>query len=251
MNLLVANWKMAPDTPKAAVVLAKKTAALARTHKKTLTLAVCAPFVHIPLIAKSLGLASLGAQSTAPTDTIASTGLVSAGMLKSAGVKYCIVGHSEARARGDSNALVKEQFDQLFAKKIIPILCVGEKERDPQGWYLSSIKDQLESALLGVPKAALKRIVIAYEPIWAIGSNAVREATPTECREMIIFIRKIVSDLYEGEKVNIQILYGGSVNEENAGTFITEGTAQGLLVGRASLDVKIFTKLTARVASVS
>lgn len=251
MILLAANWKMAPDTPKAALAIAKRTAAIARSTKKKLNLVVCAPCVHTVSIAKQIRPALLGAQSAAATETVASTGLVSAAMLKAVGVMYCIVGHSEARARGETNEVVKAQFDQLIAKKIIPILCVGEKERDAQGWYLSSIKDQLESAFVHVSKAALKRIVIAYEPVWAIGAKAVREATPAECREMVIFIRKIISDLYNGEKISIRILYGGSVTADNASTFITDGEAEGLLVGRTSLDPKAFATLATRIAEVS
>ena len=116
MILLAANWKMAPDTPKAALALAKKTATIARNTKKKLGLVICAPYIHIPIISKHIRPAFLGAQSTASTDTVVSTGLVSAGMLKSAGVAYCIVGHSEARARGENNDTEKAQLDQLIAK---------------------------------------------------------------------------------------------------------------------------------------
>lgn len=251
MNLIVANWKMAPDTTKAATALAKKTATIAKTYKKKTSLVVCAPFVHLAPIAILRRPASLGAQSVGSTDVVASTGLVSATMLKSIGVEYCIIGHSESRSRGESNDEVKAQLDRLLAKKITPILCVGEQERDTHGWYLSTVKDQIESALANVPKATLKRIVIAYEPVWAIGAKATREATPIECREMVIFIQKVINDLYNGEKVSPRILYGGSVSVENAATFITEGTVQGLLVGRVSLDPKAFGTLVKNVSLIA
>lgn len=250
MNLIVANWKMAPDTTKAATALAKKTATIAKTYKKKASLVVCAPFIHLAPIATLRRPASLGAQSVGSIDTVASTGLISATMLKSLGVEYCIIGHSESRSRGESNDDVKAQLDRLLTKKITPILCVGEQERDTHGWYLSMVKDQIESALLNVPKATLKRIVIAYEPVWAIGAKAAREATPAECREMIIFIQKVISDLYNGDNVSPCILYGGSVSAENAAMFITDGAAQGLLVGRVSLDPKAFATLVKNVSLI-
>lgn len=251
MKILIANWKMAPDTGVQAVALAKATAGVARTYKKTVTVVACVPFIHVMSVTKSAKSLAVGAQTVAPTTTVAATGMVSAGMLKGAGCTYCIVGHSESRARGETNELIKQQLDTLLDKKIIPILCVGEKTRDAQGWYLSVMKDQLESALLDVPKATLKRIVIAYEPVWAIGADAVREATPAESLEMIIFIRKIIADLYD-EKIAAQvtILYGGSVSETNGHTFVREGGADGLLVGRVSLEPKRFAKIADSLAKI-
>lgn len=239
MKLLIANWKMAPETPAQAKLLAKATAAIARTHKKNVAFVACVPFVHLTTVAATARTLVLGAQDVSAGLNIASTGQVSAGMLKSLNAAYCIIGHSESRARGDTNELVKAKLERLLEKKIQIILCVGEKSRDVQGWYLSEIKDQIETALLEVPKAALKRLIIAYEPLWAIGSAATRVATPAECREMIIFIRKLLTDLSDEKTARaVPILYGGSVDEENAASFITEGEAGGLLVGRVSLAIK-------------
>ncbi|MBP6904567.1 MAG: triose-phosphate isomerase [Candidatus Pacebacteria bacterium] len=251
MKLLIANWKMAPDTPVQAVALAKATAGIARTYKKGVTIVVCVPYVHIGHLAKATKTLLIGGQTVAATTTIASTGLISASMLRAVGCSYCIVGHSESRAQGETNETVQQQLHALLDKKIIPILCVGEKTRDTQGWYLSIIKDQIESALENVPKSTLKRLVIAYEPIWAIGEAADREATPGESLEMIIFIRKIIADLYD-EKIaaSITILYGGSVNETNGHTFIREGGADGLLVGRVSLEPKRFAKIADSLSKI-
>ncbi len=250
MKLLIGNWKMAPDTAVQAASLAKATATIARTYKKSLSVIVAVPSIHLAAVTKAAKNLPLAGQTIAPTMAVASTGLVSASMLKGAKAGYCIVGHSESRARGETNEIVREQIDCLFEKKIIPILCVGEKERDAQGWYLSVIKDQLESAFADVPKATLKRVVVAYEPVWAIGAQATREATPAECQEMIIFIRKIIADLYD-EKVaaSIKVLYGGSVSETNAYSFVTDGGADGLLVGRVSLEPKRFAKLAQSIST--
>jgi len=249
MKLLIANWKMAPETPKQALVLAKATVAIAKKTKKHLHLVVCVPFVYLTSVHTSVRTLVLGAQDVATTTSVASTGKISAPLIKGTGATYCIVGHSETRALGDTNETVKEKVERLLEAKLNPILCVGEKERDSHGWYLSTVKDQIESALGGVAKPQLKRFVIAYEPVWAIGSTATREATPAECTEMIMFIRKILVDMYDEKTARVvSILYGGSVSEENAEAFVTDGGANGLLVGRVSLQSKRFAKLAERIS---
>lgn len=247
--ILIGNWKMAPGNTLKAVSLAKKIKNIANINKKNLFVIVCPPFVYLNSISKQVKNLNIGAQTVAPLDSIAQTGLVGVEMLKSFGTKYCIVGHSELRARGEDNESTKKQVTLLLSKNIKPILCVGEKERDNHGWYLSSVKEQIETALSGVQKNALKNIIVAYEPVWAIGNNAERVATPSECQEMVIFIKKIISDMY-GEKVSntIPILYGGSVDEKNAINFVTSGNADGLLVGRVSLDPKRFGEIAKSIA---
>lgn len=250
MLLLVGNWKMAPEKPAQAADLIKKTHAIAKMFKKTLSLVSCVPTVHLSIALKGAKVPLVvGVQGVAAIPAVAQTGLVSAAMIKAYGAAYCIVGHSESRARGEVNELVAEQTMQLLEKKVTPIVCIGERERDVQGWYLSVVKDQLEAVLATIPEGALKKIVIAYEPIWAIGKDAVREATPAECLEMVIFIRKVLAD-HAGEKAaaKVPILYGGSVDEYNARAFVTDGGAQGLLVGRVSLEPKRFALLAKAIA---
>ncbi len=244
MILIVGNWKMAPEKTIDAQRLAKTTLSLSKKYKKNLSIVTCPPFIHISSVSKISKSLKLGAQTVSPSVDIAQTGAISAGMLKSFGVSYCIVGHSESRTKGETNEIVAQQTLRLLEKKITPIICIGERERDHQGWYLSEVKDQLEAVLSVIPKTAIKNVVIAYEPVWAIGAGAQREATVLECREMIIYIRKIIADHF-GVKVGdaISILYGGSVDEKNAKNFIIEGKAQGHLVGRVSLDTKRFTAL--------
>ncbi len=240
MIYLIGNWKMAPEKSLKAVELTKASAAIAKQYKKSVTTIICPPALFLSGAQKQVKVPLLiGAQGVAASDAVAQTGLMSAAMLKDVGAQYCIVGHSEMRARGDSNTYVKEQVMRLLEKKISPILCIGEQQRDEQGWYLSEVKEQLETAFADLAPLQAKKIIIAYEPVWAIGSKATRAATPMECREMLIFIRKFLSDRY-GEKVakTIPLLYGGSADEFNAQTFITDGEAQGFLVGRVSLDPK-------------
>lgn len=253
MILLVGNWKMAPEKSTDALVLAKKTLEIAKIYKKSIQTVVCVPSIHLPLLTKNIKKnLFIGGQGVASNTEIAQTGLLSAGMLKSYNANYCIVGHSESRSRGETDADVLGSTTLVLQKGITPIVCVGEKERDNHGWYLSTVKSQVESIILGTPKAQLKKIVFAYEPIWAIGSNAAREATVSECREMVIFIRKVISDATDTKTANsIKILYGGSVNEQNASTFILEGGAEGLLVGRTSLDAKRFGILAKTLSNIS
>jgi triosephosphate isomerase len=252
MVYLIGNWKMAPEKSVQAVDLIKKTNNIAKQYKKNLVLIVCPPAVFLSTAMKNIKVPLLlGAQGITGSELVAQTGLMSAGMIKDTGAQYCIIGHSETRARGDSNANVKDQLTRLLEKKIIPIVCIGEKNRDAQGWYLSEVKEQLETALADLGPAQVKKILIAYEPVWAIGASATRAATPAECREMIIFIRKMLSDKY-GEKTAsaITVLYGGSADEVNAKTFLTEGNAGGFLVGRVSLDAKRFAALAKSISSL-
>ncbi len=253
MILLIGNWKMAPEKSTDALILAKKTLETARLYKKTLKTVICAPSIHLPTLTKSVkSTLYIGGQSVSSSIEIAQTGLVSAGMLKSYGATYCIVGHSESRARGETDRQVLDTVNLLLQKKIVPVICVGEKERDTHGWYLSAVKEQIEKVVSNVPKAGLKNLVFAYEPIWAIGKDAAREATVVECREMIIFIRKVIADAVDQKTANsVPILYGGSVNEQNGASFVTEGSANGLLVGRVSLDSKKFGALAKSLALVA
>ncbi len=244
MILLVGNWKTAPEKTSDASSLSRTALALTKKYKKQIEIVVCPSFVHLVPVVKISKALKVGAQTAAPSHDGAQTGLCSVGQLRSLGVSYVIVGHSESRARGETNATTAEIVSRVFEKKLIPILCVGERERDAHGWYLSEVKDQIETALAGISKASLKQLVIAYEPVWAIGAHATREATPSESLEMIIYIRKIITDMFGSRAGDtIRILYGGSVNEKNARQFIIDGGADGLLVGRVSLDAKRFATL--------
>lgn len=252
MILLVGNWKMAPNKSSEALNLAKKILLVSKTYKKSIQTVICAPSIHIPLLAKNIkNTIFIGAQSVSGYEDIAQTGLLNANMIKDYGAMYCIVGHSEVRARGESDESIVLAVNSLLNKKVTPIICVGEKDRDAHGWYLSTVKDQVEKIINSIPKASLKKIVLAYEPVWAIGKEAKREATPVECREMIIFIRKTIADLVDAKSAQaIPILYGGSVNDQNAVNFIKEGESQGLLVGRASLDIKKFSAIMKNIVSI-
>lgn len=169
-------------------------------------------------------------------------------MLADAGSVYSIVGHSERRALGETNEEVSKKVKASLENKIYPILCVGESDRDEALEYLNVLRDQIVEAYDKIPKSRVKDIVVAYEPIWAIGKKAKRGATPLEIREMVMFIKRVIGDLYKTKSLPpTKILYGGSVDEKNVSEIISEGGVDGLLIGRASLDPKKFTEILKKI----
>ncbi len=243
-RIVIGNWKMNPVNSKEATKLFTEIKKNISKIKKIDTVA-CAPFVFLDSLKKiSAGKLKLGAQNTYPGDVGAQTGEVSTSMLVNLRVNYAIVGHSERRAMGEKNEDVNKKIKSLISVGIVPVLCLGEKERDPEHSYLGFVKTQIEECLEGVSKSALNNIIIAYEPIWAIGSSATRPATPAEFFEMSIFIRKVLNDKFGGKNVEgIRIIYGGSVTPDDTLPFLIEGKSDGFLVGRASLDSKKFIKI--------
>jgi triosephosphate isomerase len=241
-KLIIGNWKMNPRTSREARAHFS-TIKKAVAPFKNVDVAIAAPFVFLTELSKLAGAGlALAAQNVSSEKEGPYTGEVSAGMLAGQKAKYVIVGHSERRALGDANAAIAQKVQAVLAAKMTPVLCVGETERDSGMWYLGTVKTQLEECLAGVPKAALSRIVIAYEPVWAISTTANhRDATPEDAVEMRIYIQKVLADLFGAPTADkVRILYGGSVDEKNALGFLIGGRADGLLPGRASLTPKKF-----------
>ncbi len=210
---------------------------------KNLDIAIASPSVYIGELSKIANASlKLSAQNVSAEKEGAFTGEVSAEMLSNFKITYTIVGHSERRELGEANDFINKKIKQLLLKDITPILCVGEKERDGGMFYLGVVKTQVEECLAGIPKNSIAKIVIAYEPVWALSTTANRrDATPEDFEEMRIYIRKIVSDMagaVAGKE--IRILYGGSVDEKNAEGFLSHGKADGLLPGKASLNPEKF-----------
>jgi len=237
-HIIIANWKSNPDS----VIKARGVfSGILKLNKnlKNKKIVICPPYPYLFLGDKLKSpKIFLGAQNTFIDTEGSFTGEVKAEMLKSMNVKYVIVGHSERRKIGDSDEYISKQITTILKNKLIPILCVGEIKRDHDGHYLSFVKNQIVNDLSGINKNSIKNIIIAYEPVWAIGKGAVREATGEEFTEMKIYIRKVLSDLYGANIAkSVKIFYGGSVKKDNAKIFIDSG-ADGLLIGRDSLDVK-------------
>jgi len=203
---------------------------------------VCPPLVYISELKKlTTGYRCvLGSQNAWFEKEGAFTGEVSLSMLASIGVQYVIVGHSERRAMGETDELVNKKVLAGIKEKMTVVLCVGERERDQDGEYMRFISEQIKDALHGVQKKELKQIVIAYEPIWAIGKHADHPASIDDALEVTILIKKTLADMFGKDGAIISILYGGSVDAKNAWEFLLKSQVDGLLVGRASLDPKVF-----------
>jgi triosephosphate isomerase len=242
-KIIIGNWKTNPLVGKEAIKLGSEISKLVIGIKKT-EIVICPPFIYLENLKKILKKVLLGAQDSFYEESGAFTGEVSAKMLFNTGVKYVILGHSERRAKGEDNVEVNKKVKAALSLGIIPILCFGESERDENNEYLNIIKLQIEEGLSGVSKNLIAKIIFAYEPVWAIGKDAVREARPEEFLEMSIFLKKILSDKFSAKMIEgLRIIYGGSVHPENAIGFIKEGNAHGFLVGRDSLDAKKFLQI--------
>jgi len=234
---------MAPVTPAAAKKLAEKVKKASAELQKTDTV-ICPPFIFLDEAGKATSKCALGAQNAFYEAEGAFTGEVSPHMLVNSGVKYVILGHSERRALGESNELIAKKIAMSLKVGLTVILCVGEKERDDEGQYLHILEEQIKNSLKGISKKQIGVVVIAYEPVWAIGAKATGVITPEALLETVIFIRKVLSDIYDKKiALSVSILYGGSVDEKNSGDFLKVQGIGGLLVGRASLDAEKFIKI--------
>lgn len=237
-KIVIANWKLNPVGDKEAKALFLKTRSLAKELKKT-EVVICPPFLYLGAFykLKTPKNMQLGSQNSFWEEKGAFTGEVSAGMLKSHDVKFSIVGHSERRAMGETDKEISLKINALLKQEIIPVLCVGEKERDMHGEYLSFIKNELFDSLAGVQKKQLKNIIIAYEPIWAIGKSQRDAMSPGGVHETVLLIRKFLTEKYGADSAKLpRIIYGGSAEGENAEKLMNEGHVSGFLVGHASLD---------------
>lgn len=242
-KIIIGNWKMNPLTLKEAEKLFSGAVKGISGIKKT-GIVICPPFLYLQRLKKLSKKISLGAQNAFFGDVGAFTGEVSGEMLYNIGVKYVILGHSERRALGESNDCINKKIKSALMAGIVPILCVGEDVRDESHSYFNLVKTQLEECLLSVSKNSISKIIIAYEPVWAISSTPNRkDANPADSLEMAIFIRKVLSDKFSKDAIQMRIIYGGSVSEKDAYEFLKNGGVNGLLVGRVSLDAKKFTEI--------
>ena len=219
------------------------------TNTPAVDVVVCPPFTYISVLAKSSAPVSVGAQDVFWEESGSYTGEVSAAMLKDSGAAYVIVGHSERRAMGETDEMVSKKVDAVLKAEMKAVVCVGEKERDPHGDYLAFLKNQITESLSHVSKKMMSNIVIAYEPIWAIGKSYSNAMTGKDMQEISIFIKKILTDTFgKDEVVKTPVLYGGSVAPINAQDIIDHGAIDGFLVGRQSLEAKSFGEIITIVA---
>ncbi len=237
---------MNPATISAVTELAR---AIGKTVKKypEVSVAVAPPFPFISTLNKVAPGVSLVAQNMHDQALGAFTGEVSPSQLAGLGVRGVIIGHSERRAMGESDEMVAKKVLSALKYKLTPIVCVGEITRDPNGNFFTHIENQIVSALSKIPKAKFKEVVIAYEPIWAIGTG--ENATPEDVVEMQLFIAKVLAKHFGRAVVpQVRIIYGGSVNEKNVAQLWSTGHVNGFLVGGASLHADAFKTIIYTVA---
>lgn len=235
--LVVGNWKM-NGSRSGSVELAGRIASSFSAGDGRVECAVCPPDVFLADVATALGRSGvgLGAQNVSQFERGAYTGDVSASMLADFDCTYVLVGHSERRACfGESSSQVAAKFVAAQSKGLVPILCVGETLAERQtGRAFDVIAEQLDAVLETAGLDALTSAVVAYEPVWAIGTGEV--ASPAQAQEMLAFIRARLGE----EADTLRLLYGGSVNAENATQLFEQRDIDGALVGGASLQAEQF-----------
>lgn len=245
--LVIANWKMNPQTLSEAKKLLESTKkATEKARGVTIVVAPPAIFLHDLRASYRGKKLSFGIQNAHQEPAGSYTGEISLTQARTTGAEWAIIGHAERRAIGEGDEDIRKKVAAALALKMTPILCIGEKTRDASGEHLSLIKAQLKSGLADVPAAKLPKVVIAYEPVWAIGAQEAMK--PHDMHEMAIFIRKTLFETYGKPGMSAKILYGGSIDENNAPAMMHEGDVEGLLVGRASADTARFARLLSAIA---
>lgn len=247
--LIIGNWKMNPDTITDAKKLFTQIKQAAKKNSQA-DVVIATPYVFLSELKKITPGNNffLGAQNVSFEIKGAHTGEVSMAMLSDCGVAYVIVGHSERRAAGESDEAVAKKIQTVLKAKAIPVVCVGEKVRDGQGNFYLQVEAQIVSALSDIPKNRLKDVVVAYEPIWAIstGDGKGKTATAEDVVEMHLYIHKVLAKHF-GRNIatKVRVIYGGSVNAENAKSLHDTKAAAGFLVGGASLKAADFATVMA------
>jgi len=249
-KLIAANWKMNKTIRES-----REFAETLKSGRESLSacdLLVCPQFMALPRVCGVLDGTeiSVGAQDLFWEDSGAFTGEISAGMIENAGATYVLVGHSERRhVLGEGNDIVTLKLKAAIRSSLTPILCVGEQiEQREAGAHESCVREQLETALEQVSADEMGRVVIAYEPVWAIGTG--KTATAADAVAMHTYIRGWVRDKFRGDIAGrLRIQYGGSVKPSNAAELMSEEEIDGALIGGAGLEVESFMAIAAAVSA--
>jgi len=245
LPLMAGNWKMNLNHFEALALVQKLAFSLNAADFDAVEIVVLPPFVDLRSVQTLIDGDRLrlryGAQDLSPHDNGAYTGDVSGGMLATLGCSYVVVGHSERRQHhGESDRVVGAKVRAAARHGLVPVLCVGEGlEVRRAGRHVEHCTGQLAAALEGVDAAAAGSLVVAYEPVWAIGTGEV--ATPADAQEVCAALRSRLAELYPGGLADgVRVLYGGSVKASNAAALLAEADVDGALVGGASLDAAEF-----------
>ncbi|MDT8347135.1 MAG: triose-phosphate isomerase [Flavobacteriaceae bacterium] len=239
-KIVAGNWKMNCDWPKANTLV--KTI-LTQNNTSSVEIVLFPPFLFLQSAQQHINASSikLGAQNLHQKDYGAFTGEISAPMLKSMAIDYVLVGHSERRQYfKEDNALLKEKVEAALSQGLKVMFCCGERlEERKTEKHFEVVNQQIAAALFHLSTQQIKEVVIAYEPVWAIGTG--ETASPEQAQEMHAFIRSLLNEKYDTQTAqNISILYGGSVKPNNAPEIFTQPDVDGGLIGGASLLAEDF-----------
>ena len=249
-KILIANWKMNPSSEKEAKKLVREYVDEIKSSKGVDVVA-CPPFQYISTLHNEYSgtKISLGAQDVFYEKKGSFTGEVSVDSLVDLKVSHVIVGHSERRSLGETNEDVAKKVKTCIKSGVIPVICIGEAERSDDGKYLKYLDKEILESLNGLARKDIAKLVIAYEPIWAIGKD--KPMSGYEMHQMSIYIRKVLVKKYGKNITNkIRVIYGGSINDSNADDMVENGNIDGLIIGRASLDAKQVFSLTKLLAKI-
>ncbi len=251
-KIVAGNWKMNKTIDEASTLVSEVMGMVEDEVKGNVGIVLCVPFPFLVSVKNQLGKSSritVGAQNCSEHEAGAYTGEVSAAMLRSTGTPYVILGHSERRQYfGEDGKLLARKVDIALKHGLTPIFCCGEplevREKDQ---HEKLVKDQVEEALFHLDSAAIAQVVIAYEPVWAIGTG--KTASAQQAQDMHAVIRRHLEAKYDASTAdNISILYGGSVNAANAAELFASPDVDGGLVGGASLKSRDFTEIIKALA---
>ena len=249
---IIANWKMNPDSWAEAEQILDSISEYFRTASdQEQSLVVCPPFVFVEEVSKLLQTSSLGqhvelgGQVIALTDQGSLTGEISGTMLTKLGTRYVIIGHSERRWKlGEGNEVVNQKLKAALQSELVPIVCVGERERDEN--YKEFLKQQIEATFADLSADDVAKCLVAYEPVWAISSNPnAQPDTPESTLESVAVIKDFLNTKHKIQ--DTRILYGGSVKAQNAKDFLSLDELSGVLVGGASLRKEEFVQILKQV----
>lgn len=250
-HILVGNWKNFPNSIQEAETLIStlsKSSRAFKNNKISLFLAPPTPFLDL-VNKKAKRFSSLAIQDLPISPIGTYTGEITLDMIKSFGPKVTILGHSERRALGESDEGVSMKARMALKAGMVPIICVGEEVHDHEGNYFQFLSEQIRASLRGVKKEEAKNVILAYEPVWAVGAKSKGSMDGAELAQMVLFIKKVLTEMFSrGVAEKMAIIYGGSVDENNAHSLLKQSRARGLLVGRVSLDAKKFIALAKSLA---
>ena len=241
-NVVAGNWKM-NTTLQEGVKLAEDVNEALKNVDAKCDVVICVPFTHLASVNAVIDPAKLGLGAENCADHVkgAYTGEISAPMVASTGATYVILGHSERRQYyGETSETLNEKVNLALANNLTPIFCIGEVlEQRENGSYLEVVKSQIEEALFELSAEDFSKLILAYEPVWAIGTG--KTATDDQAQEMHAFIRGVIADKYGKEVAdNTSILYGGSCKPSNAKALFAKPDIDGGLIGGAALEAESF-----------